>query len=529
MRRRTFLAAATAQLAMPAIAGAANASVLKFIPQSDLAVIDPIWTTAYVTRNHGFMVWDTLYGQSGPESGFKAEPQMVDGHVVSADGKTWTLTLRDGLLFHTGEKVLAKDCVASIQRWSARDAFGQALMQRTDAVTAQDDKTIVFRLKRPFPLLPQALGHSYSNMCAMMPERVAKTDPFKQITEVVGSGPFRFLASERVPGSMAAYAKFDKYQPRQGGEPDWTSGPKVAYFDRVEWHTVPDAATAANALQSGEMDWWEYPTSDLMPMLRQHKDCTVAIKDPTGECMILRPNQLFPPFDNPAIRRALMGAVNQKDFMTAMMGTDASLWKTPCGFFPPGTPLASSTTGSALPSGDPDYAKVKAALAAAGYKNEKVSFMASSDFPTLNALDEVAADMLKQAGINLDYQSTDWGSVVQRRSLQKPPAEGGWNMFITGFAGLDFSTPAGDLPLRGNGKGAWFGWPDDPKMEDLRNAWFEAPDLEAQKKIGVEMQAHAFETVPYYPLGFAYQPTAFRKDITNMQDGFVMFWNVRRA
>ena len=117
MRRRTFLAAASAQLAMPAIAGAAAAKVLKFIPQSDLAVIDPIWTTAYVTRNHAFMVWDTLYGQSGPESGFKAQPQMVEGHVVAADGKTWTLTLRDGLLFHTGEKVLARDCVASIKRW----------------------------------------------------------------------------------------------------------------------------------------------------------------------------------------------------------------------------------------------------------------------------------------------------------------------------------------------------------------------------------------------------------------------------
>jgi peptide/nickel transport system substrate-binding protein len=529
MRRRTFLAAATAQLAMPAIAGAASASVLKFIPQSDLAVIDPIWTTAYVTRNHGFMVWDTLYGQSGPESGFKAEPQMVDGHVVSADGKTWTLTLRDGLLFHSGEKVLARDCVASIKRWSARDAFGQALMQRTDAVTVQDDKTIVFRLKRPFPLLPQALGHAAANMCAIMPERVAQTDPFKQITEVVGSGPYQFLAKERVPGSMAAYAKFDKYQPRPSGEPDWTAGPKVVHFDRVEWHTVPDAATAANALQSGEMDWWEYPTSDLMPLLKQHNDCIVAIKDPTGECMMLRPNQLFPPFDNPAIRRALMGAINQKDFMTAMMGTDTSLWKTPCGFFPPGTPLASSTAGSPLPSGDPDYAKVKAALAAAGYKDEKVSFMASTDFPTLNALDEVAADMLKRAGINLDYQATDWGSVVQRRALRKPPAEGGWNMFITGFAGLDFSTPAADLPLRGNGQSAWFGWPDDPKMEEFRNAWFEAPDLDAQKKIAAEMQAHAFETVPYYPLGFAYQPTAFRKDITHMQDGFVMFWNVRRG
>ncbi len=529
MRRRTFLAATAAQLAMPAIGSAAGSKLLKFIPQSDLAVIDPVWTTAYVTRNHGYMVWDTLYGQSGPESGFKAEPQMVQGHVVSSDGKTWTLTLRDGLLFHTGEKVLARDCVASIKRWAARDAFGQALMQRTDALNAPDDKTIQFRLNRPFALLPDALGHSASNMCAIMPERVAKTDPFQQITEVVGSGPFRFLANERVPGSLAAYAKFDKYKPRESGETAWTAGPKIAYFDRVEWHVVPDAATKANAMTSGEMDWWENPTSDLLPLLKQNADCTVAIKDPTGECWIMRPNQLFPPFDNPAIRRALMGAVNQKDYMTAAEGTDTSLWKTPCGFFPPGSVLASSTAGSALPSVDPDYTKVKAALKAAGYKNEKVTFMASTDQPALFALDEVAADMLKHCGINLDFQSTDWGSVVQRRASRKPPAEGGWNMFITGFGGLDFASPAADLPLRGNGKSAWFGWPDDPKMEDLRNAWFGAPNVDAQKKIGVEMQAHAFESVPYYPLGFGYQPTAFRKNITNMLDGFVIFWNVRRA
>ncbi len=522
------MAAAAAQLAMPAISQAAD-RVLKFIPQSDLAVLDPIWTTAYVTRNHAFMVWDTLYGQSGPTNGFKAQPQMVDGHVVDNDGKTWTLTLRDGLLFHTGEKVLARDCVASIKRWAVRDAFGQALMQRVDSLTAKDDKTIVFTMKKPFALLPDALGHSFSNMCAMMPERVANTDPYQQIKEIVGSGPFRFVTNERVPGSFAAYQRFEHYKPREGGKADWTSGPKVAYFDRVEWHVVPDPATAANALKSGEVDWWENPTSDLIPLFPKGGDVTVTVKDPTGECMIMRPNFLYPPFDNPAVRRALLGAINQTEFMTAMMGTDESLWKVPCGYFPPGTPLANSAGLSALATATPDYAKVKAALQAAGYKGEKVSFMASTDYPTLNALDEVAGDVLQRVGINLDYQATDWGSVVQRRASRKPPTEGGWNMFITGFTGLDLSTPAGNLPLRGNGKGAWFGWPDDPKIEALRDAWFEAPDLDAQKKIGVEIQAHAFETVPYFPLGFAYQPTAFRKTITDMLDGFVLFWNVRRS
>jgi peptide/nickel transport system substrate-binding protein len=523
------MAATAAQLATPAISRAAG-TVLKFIPQSDLAVLDPIWTTAYVTRNHGFMVWDTLYGQSGPSNGFKAVPQMVEGHVVSDGGKTWTLTLRDGLTFHTGEKVLAKDCVASIKRWSARDAFGQALMARTNEVSASDDKTIIFKLKHPFGLLPDALGHSFSNMCAIMPERIAQTDPFTQIKEVVGSGPFRFRAQERVPGSFVAYEKFAGYKPRPNGKPDWTSGPKVAYFDRVEWHVVPDAATAANALQSGEVDWWEQPTPDLFAMFPKGGDVTVATMDPTGDVYVLRPNFLYPPFDNVAIRRALLGAVNQREFMQAMAGDDKSLWKVPVGYWPPGTPLADSAGMSALPKGTPDYAAVKKALTAAGYKNEKVVFMASTDYPALNALDEVAQDMFKRCGVNLDYQATDWGSVVQRRALQKPPNEGGWNAFITGFSGLDLSSPAGDLPLRGNGKGpgSWFGWADDPRLESLRNAWFDAPDAATQKKIGVQIQQEAFNFVPYLPLGFAYAPTAFRKNITDMLNGFVIFWNVRR-
>jgi peptide/nickel transport system substrate-binding protein len=219
MRRRTFLSASAATLAMPAISHAASQRVLKFIAQSDLAVVDPVWTTAYVTRNHGYMVFDTLYGQAGQSSGYMATPQMVAGHVIDNDGKTWKLTLRDGLTFHDGEKVLARDCVASIKRWGARDAFGQALLARTDELSAPDDKTILFRLNRPFALLPDAMCHGASNMCAMMPQRIAETDPFKAFTEVVGSGPFRFKPDERVQGSLFVYEKL--VHPRQPSAAAW--------------------------------------------------------------------------------------------------------------------------------------------------------------------------------------------------------------------------------------------------------------------------------------------------------------------
>jgi peptide/nickel transport system substrate-binding protein len=527
VQRRSFLAASAAALAMPAFAKAANERVLKFITQSDLAVVDPVWTTAYVTRNHGYMVFDTLYGQTGQSGGYKATPQMVAGHVVENDGKTWNLTLRDGLRFHDGDKVLARDCVASIKRWGARDAFGQALMDRTDELSAPDDKTILFRLKQPFALLPDAMCHGASNMCAMMPQRIAETDPFKAFTEVVGSGPFRFMPDERVQGSLFVYRKFDHYKPREDGEASFTSGPKIVHFDRVEWHVQPDAATKAAAMQAGEMDWWENPPADLLPLLRK-ANIKTEITDHTGNPYILRPNHLHPPFDKPAVRRALMGAIDQKEFMIAMMGEDTSLWTTPLGYFPPASPLYSNAGLSAV-TGPRDYAAVKTALENAGYQGETVVLMGATDQPTNYPLALVAADMLKRVGVSVDYQATDWGTVVQRRALTKPPAEGGWNLFCTGFSGLDWFTPASHLALRGNGKKAWFGWPELPKLEQLREAWFNAPDPAAQKKIGVEIQLQAFEDVPFYPLGLSQATTAFRQDITGVPEGFVIFWNVRRV
>jgi peptide/nickel transport system substrate-binding protein len=527
MRRRTFLAASGASLALPSVVRAENQRVLKFIPQSDLAILDPIWTTAYVTRNHAYMVYDTLYGQAGQGSGFKASPQMLAGHVVENDGKTWKLTLRDGLLFHNGEKVLASDCAASIKRWGARDAFGQALMARTDEITAPDDKTIMIRLKQPFGLLPDAMCHGASNMCAMMPKHIAETDPFKAFTEVTGSGPFRFKVDERVSGSRFVYERFAGYKPREDGESSFTAGPKVVHFDRVEWSVQPDVATKAAALQAGEMDWWENPTADLLPLLKKI-NITVLLTDQTGTPFLLRPNHLYPPFDKPAVRRALLGAIDQKEFMVAMMGEDTSLWSVNCGFFPPTSPMASGAGVSEL-AGKRDYAAVKKALETAGYQGEKIVVMGATDQWNNFPLAEVTADMLKRVGMNVDYQATDWGMVVQRRSLTKPPAEGGWNMFCTGFSSLDFFTPASHLPLRGNGKGAWFGWPDDPKIEALRDAWFAAPDLAAQKKVSEQIQLRAFENVPYYPLGVAQLPTAFRHDITGVPEGFPIFWNVRRT
>jgi peptide/nickel transport system substrate-binding protein len=528
LKRRIFLQAGAALaggLAMPSLAKTAGSRVMRFIPQADLAVLDPVWTTAYVTRNHGMLVFDTLFGQ---DSNFQPQPQMVEGVQTDNDGKLWTLTLRPGLMFHDGTPVLARDCVASIQRWSKRDAFGQALMAATDELSAPSDKTIQFRLKRPFPLLPAALGKVGVAMLPIMPERLAKTDPFTQITEMVGSGPFRFKADERVAGARVAYERFEGYVPRSSGTPDWTAGPKIAHLDRVEWTVIPDGATAVAALQNDEADWWEQPTFDLLPLLRRDSNVVIETLDPTGYPSMLRMNQLFPPFDNPAIRRALLGAVNQADFMTAIAGTDPAMWKDKVGYFPPGSPLASDAGMQAL-TGPRDLDRVKKDLAAAGYKGERIVVMIASDFPVLNAMGLVGADMLTKAGMNVDVSETDWGSVVQRRASRNPPDKGGWSVFFTSFTGLDQYTPAGHLGLRGNGTAGWFGWPTAPKLEQLRDEWFQAPDAAAQKAVGVKIQEQAFIDVPYLPLGEYLQPTAHAKTLTGVLKGFPIFWNVSKA
>jgi peptide/nickel transport system substrate-binding protein len=523
MKRRDLLktaAGTTAILATPHVVRAQGARVLKFVPQADLAVLDPV-SSAYVTRNHAFLVFDTLYGI---DETYQPQPQMVAGHVLEDDGKLWTLTLRDGLLFHDDQKVLARDAIASIKRWAARDPFGSWLMAITDELSAPSDKQIRFRLKKPFPMLPLALGHT---MLAIMPERIAATPSVQQVTEMVGSGPYRFLSGERVAGSLAAYRRFERYVPRSSGVSSFTAGPKIGTVERIEWHTIPDAATAAAALQSGEVDWWELPTSDLLPLLRKDTAITTEIIDRAGNIGVMRLNSLYPPFDNPAIKRALLSAINQADFMQAVAGVDPQMWRTGAGVFPPGTPLANSA-GMEVFSDQPDYDRVKRELVAAGYRGEKVTFIAAADFPAINALCEVAADTFRKVGINLDYQALDWGTVTTRRNSQEPPSKGGWNAHCTYTAGYDLLTPGNNFSLNAVGRQGFVGWPTDPKLTALRNAWFDAPDVAAQQKLCRDIQTEFMRDPPYLPLGQFFAPTAYRKRITGIPRGsFSLFWGIK--
>jgi peptide/nickel transport system substrate-binding protein len=525
IKRRNLLAVggaaaagAMAGLARPAVAQGAN--VLRYVPQATLANPDPIWTTATVAALHGYMVWDTLYGI---DEGLIGRPQMLAGHQVSSDGLTWTMTLRDGLLWHDGEKVLSRDCIPSIQRWGKRDGFGQRLMSQTAEMKVVDDKSFTIRLTKPFPVMPYALG---ANGCFIMPERIAKTDAFTQISEYVGSGPFRFLKDEWISGASAAWAKNEKYVPRQE-PPSYFSGGKVVNFDRVEWK-VMDPSTAQAALQRGEVDWWENPIFDMLPMLKKQVDIRIEVLDPLGALGVVAVNHTQPPFDNPKLLQAILVAINQQDYLDAVLGDQQELGKN-AGFFIPGSPFASDVDMDKI-LGKRDVALAKKMVAESGYKGEPIVLMSPSDQAQLQAMAQVTDAFYKSIGLNSQYTSMDWGTLVSRRAKHEPSSQGGWNSFCTTWGGLSVSNPGSHYPLRGNGNGGWFGWPTDPEMEALREKWFEAPDLDAQKAVCRDMQALAFQHLPFFPTGAWFTPTAHRSNLSGfVKAGLMLFWGVKKT
>jgi len=513
-------------LAAPSIVQAQSARVLKFIPHANLAVMDPIWTTAYVTRNHGYLVWDTLFGL---DDAYRTHPQMLEGFAAEDSSRDWRFTLRSGMVFHDGSAVRSNDVVASIQRWVKRDAFGAKLASVIEAITVEDDRRFRIKLSRPFPLLPDALAKPTSNPCFIMPERIANTDPFTAIKpeDLIGSGPFRFKRDEFNSGSLIVYEKFAGYRPREQGEVSFTSGPKVVHFDRVEWRVIPDAATASAALQAGEIDWWEQTTSDYLPIMAKARGITTEVMDPLGLIAVMRPNHLHAPMNNPKFRQALIRAVSQEDFMIAVTGTDPKLWKKGVGAFTPGTPLANNVGVNEVFKDDIELAKKM--IAESGYGGEKITLLGTTDLASLVALSQVGGDMFRRLGVNLDYQAMDWGTVVQRRASKEPLDKGGWSCFFTFWAGLDHLTPASHHMLRGQGEAGFIGWPASERLETLRDQWFEAETLQQQQSIAAAMQRQLWEDVPYIPLGQYYQLTSYRSNLQGVLKGLPIFWNVKRA
>jgi peptide/nickel transport system substrate-binding protein len=510
---------------IPVSAPPAVAKTLTVVMHSDLRIIDPGFTTAYITRDHGYMVYDTLLAT---DANFKVQPQMADW-TISDDKLTYTFTLRDGLKWHDGTPVTAEDCVASLKRWGKNDGMAQKLMDFTASIEAADPKTIVLKLKEPYSLVLETIAKPSALVPFMMPKRLAETPPGQQIAEQIGSGPFKFVKSEFQPGVKAVYEKNPDYVPRKE-PPSWTSGGKVVKVDRVEWITMPDSQTAMNALQAGDIDFMENPSFELLPVLEANPDLKIETLNKLGFETYGRMNFLLPPFDNVKVRRAALLAMNQKDVLDALVGNPK--YYRICGaFFVCGTPLATEVgAGDLIKGGNMEAAKK--ALAESGYDGTPIVVLAPGDVVMLKAQPVVSAQLLRQAGFKVDLQATDWQTVVSRRTSQKPASEGGWNMFFTFSVAPDVMNPIANFPIGGRGKnGGWFGWADDPRIEQLKDSFVRASSADEQKKIAADIQQEAYDQVIYIPLGQFLAPSAWRKSLTGVLDGPAtpVFWNIDKS
>jgi len=424
--------------------------------------------------------------------------------------------------------VTTRDVVASLERWMVRDTMGQIIKGRLDALEALDDRTFRFRLNKPFAKMLFALGKNNAPVALIMPERIAKTDPYKLISEYVGSGPMRFRTDEWVPGSKAVFEKFADYSVRpEAGE--WLAGGKRMMFDRIEWLIPSDAATAGAALQNGEVDWWETPLPDLVPLLKRNRNINVDIADPLGNIGSLRFNHLQPPFNDVRARRAVLMALSQQDYMQAVVGDNPDLWKESASYFTPGTAVYSDAGGEVL-KGKRDIEGAKKLLAEAGLLGAKVTLVVAMDVAITKAEGEVTADLLKKIGFDVDFIATDWGTVGARRAKKDPPSQGGWNIFHTWHAGADCVNPAPYTALDCGGDKAWFGWPKSDAVQQGILNWYDAPDLEAEKRAIAALNRASFENATYGPTGFFLMYQAWRNNVSGVVKApFPVFWGVQKA
>jgi peptide/nickel transport system substrate-binding protein len=519
--RRTFLTgsiAATALASAPRAHAQKRGGTLRFVPHADLKILDPIWTTAYITRNHGYMIYDTLFAL---DANLQIRPQMVDRHTVSRDSMKYSFTLRDGLKFHDGQPVTAEDCVASIKRWGARDALGRLLMAAVGKLATVDRKTFTLDLEQPFGLVLDALGKPSASPAFIMPARMAATDPNEQVKESIGSGPYRFVKDDWQPGNRVVYVRNPDYSPR-AETPSGAAGAKRAFVDRVEWRYIPDAATVSAALEAGEVDYWENPPLDFVPRLEKNPSIAALVTDPRGSQGILRPNHLHPPFNTKKARQALLHMVDQTSYLQATIGNAQYYKVCPSVFMCGGMPYESA---AAAPK--PDLERARQLLRESGYDGRPIVVLDPSDSPVAPAPALVTAERLRMIGAAVDLQSMDWSTMVSRRANKGPVGQGGWNVFHTWATAFDVMTPAVAAVLGGAGEKSWFGWPTNEAMEKLRADFTRQPDLTKRKQLAEQVQQLTYDDVPYVPWGQFVIPGVFRKNVQGvLQFGATLLWNI---
>lgn len=512
--------AAAAAILMQAGMALAQGQVLRVRPFGDLKGIDPIVNSDYMARNHGYMVYDTLFAM---DEKLNIRPQMLEKYETSADGLTWTFVLRDGLKFHDGQPVTAKDVVASLRRWGQRDGLGQQLFSHTASLEDVDAKTVKLVLKQRWGLVLDALGKPSSNVPFIMPERIAKLPATESLTDPVGSGPFIMKKEEWVPGSKVIYVRNPDYKPR--AEPvSGLAGGKQAAVDRVEWHYMPDAQTALNALQAGEIDIFEEVPPDMLSILSKNRQVKVVPQDSLGVQVVFRMNTLQPPFDNPKIRQAIRYMVDQNVFLKAYVEIPA-LYKDCPSFY-----MCSSPYFTDAGWVKQDLAKARQLVKEAGYDGAPVVVLHGTEAGITNTFSSVAEQLMRDIGLKVEPQPMDWGTLTARRTSKKPMNEGGWSLFISAPTGADMMEPLGHLALRSNCDKAWFGWPCDEEIEKLRAEFALTPDLAKRQEIAKAVQLRAAETVPYVPLGQLHLVRGVSAKLSDIPNAAVpVYWNIKKA
>src|SRR5690242_13985630 len=392
LRRSLLVLAGSLLLAGPA--AAQSDKTLRVVMHSDLKILDPVWTTAYIVRNHGYLIYDTLFAMDGK---LEIKPQMVDSWTVSDDQLTWTFKLRDGLKWQDGTPVTSADVIPSIKRWTDKDALGGLLAKSTKQMTAPDERTFQIVLKEPFALMLKALAKSASVPLFVVPKRVAETPVSQQFSDTTGSGPFIFKKDEWKAGEKVVYVRNPDYKPR-AEPPSGLAGGKVAKVDRIEWISIPDNQTAINALLSGEVDMIEAPAHDLLPVLEKDKNVEIFVPDSLGLTYVLRFNWKQPPFNDMRYRRAAALALNQKDFLQASIG-DPRYYKVCKAMFGCGTPLETSAgMAGALES---NFEESRKLLKELGYDGTPIVVLQTSDNPTLTNLAPVTKTLLERGGFKV--------------------------------------------------------------------------------------------------------------------------------
>ncbi|HWX47754.1 MAG TPA: ABC transporter substrate-binding protein [Roseomonas sp.] len=521
MKRRLLMLAFAALAAVAAPAAAQDRGTLRVAVHANLQILDPVWTTGLITLRHGYLIYDTLYGMN---SKFEPRPQMVDRHTVSDDKLLWTFTLRDGLAFHDGQPVRAADVVASLRRWMQRDPMGQRLAQFTAALEAVDDRTFSIKLKERYGLVLETLAKGTGTF--IMPERIASTPANTQITDTVGSGPFIFERDEWRPGSLVAYRRNPAYKPRE--EPaDFLSGGKRALVDRVEWRYIPDQNTALAALNAGEIDYYEAPPLDFIPLLERNPNIKLEIIDPLGTQLLVRANWLYPPFNDVRARQALALLAKQEDYMRVVVG-NPRLYTAWCGaFFQCGS--GNETDVGSEPYRQPDLARAKELLKEAGYKGEPIVVLQPSDRPQYNAATMVLIQGLRRAGVTVDVQAMDWSTLLSRRARKDPPGSGGYHLFITGQGGPDTANPSANTWFNSRCERANPGWACDKELDAMVADWARESDPEERRPLLEKLHRRAWETFPYLTIGQFTQPIAVRKNIHGVVPaGQPVYWNIEK-